>query len=137
MRPLPQPRLSQFGPAIAWLMQKEVSADRLAALFGTTPGNIRVVAYRGRQEAPRVLPNLWFPEISVGDQPGTYQELGIRSVRDKFILARKGAARRDWLEDEIAKRYQIHAAQYRYREGIESLRELLPHIGYPADARRL
>src|SRR5713226_4320096 len=93
-----RPKLPQFGSAIAWLLKKSVSADRLAALFETTPGNIRVVAYRSRHETPMVLPSPEFPELSGAPQPIRYQGLGIRAVRDKFMLTRKVAARLDWLE---------------------------------------
>ena len=43
--------LSQFGPAFAWLLGKGVSSARLASLFGTTPANVRVIAFRARHRA--------------------------------------------------------------------------------------
>src|SRR2546426_9033456 len=120
-------KLPRFGPAFAWL---RVSAQRLGALFGTTAGNIRVLAWRARRAAPATLSGLQFPELSGSLGSDVRRKLRIRPHPDEVILTRKEGARLDWLEHEIASRFSDYAARYRYQDGIESLRELLPHIGY-------
>src|SRR5438105_105933 len=44
-----QLQLAQFGPAFAWLLDRGVPSSRLASIFVTSSGNVRVIASRSRR----------------------------------------------------------------------------------------
>src|ERR1035438_8917454 len=94
-----EPRSSQFGSAFAWLLDKGVSSARLGAVFGTTPGNIRVAALRSRRFVPAgeagVAPMGRDPE------PGLTHELGVRSAPDEVVRTPARASDLALLHNEL------------------------------------
>lgn len=130
-----EPKLSQFGPALTWLLSKEVSSSRLASLFQTTPENIRVIAFRNRQRTSELT-----AEVSMlGDPPGRElaAALGVRPVPDEVVPTPAGNRKLDRLTSEIDSIADRHTGQYAYFDAVRALRRIVPLVGYPADARRI
>jgi hypothetical protein len=128
-----EPRLSQFGRAFAWLLTKEVSADRLASLFGTTAGNIRVIAFRARH-APED-PASEEAILTEPSSPELATRLGIRPAKDEVIETLSVGSDINRLRHEIRQAAQEYAARYAFLDGIAALRGKLPQIGYAGDTR--
>jgi len=87
-----EPRLSQFGLAIGWLLAREVSAARLAVLFKTTPENIRVIAFRApshplREEYLRRLSLNSLRPKDLHCAAAESEGLSFAQLREAFILA--------------------------------------------------
>src|SRR6058998_2585596 len=83
------PKLPQLAPAIVWLAERGVGASRLAGVFGTTPGHIRVLAHRGRY--PRVERNsavITIPSLDVEPSPELRGQLGIRVLTRTRLFQR-------------------------------------------------
>jgi len=131
----PEPQLSQFGPAIAWLLERDVSSSRLASLFGTSAENIRVVAFRARHvdehDAETNSPLVERPT------PAEAAAVGVRPTLDEVVRTLGRERRLDWLRAQIESTIAQHRQQYTFLEGVRSLRRLAPQIGYAADARRI
>ncbi|MGA3028254.1 MAG: hypothetical protein ABSF98_26190 [Bryobacteraceae bacterium] len=131
----PEPKLSQYGPAFDWLLQKGVSSARLAAVFGTTPANARVIAFRARHG---LNPE---PASNTGlDMPPTVElaeGLGVRSGPDEIVDTPIRLRKLDRLRDEIDQTVARYASRYDFLAGSRALRRLLPQIGNPQDARRI
>src|SRR5205809_806552 len=125
------PKLPQLAPAIVWLSERGVGASRLAGVFGTTPGHIRVLAHRGRLERRSAV--ITIPSLGIEPSPELRGQLGIRPYPDEAVPTRKMQARMDWLENEIASRHLTYSGQYRFLNGAASLRALLPYVGRPAN----
>src|SRR5438034_4028988 len=131
-----EPILSDLGPAIAWLADKGIPATRLAALLGTSPGHIRLLAYRARHKIiGQDLPTSIDYPFDVEPSSALREKLGIRPHPDEVILTRKKRAAMDLLEQEIKTRVLSYSSEYRFVEGAASLRALRPLVGYAANAR--
>ena len=52
-----EPKLAQFGPAIRWLLAKDISSSRLASLFNTTAENMVVHFFEVIDSYLQELPN--------------------------------------------------------------------------------
>ncbi len=128
-----KPRLSEFGPAFAWLLRREVSSARLASLFGTTPANVRVIAFRARHGQPHVEADT----SALGISPPRLVGLGIRTTPDEVVLTPARVQKLEWLRNEIDETVRLHAVNYEFLEGVRALRRLLPQIGYAGDAQRI
>src|SRR5580692_1553323 len=105
-----EPRLSQFGPAVGWLIARDVSAARLASLFDTSPENIRVIAFRARQREGRAI-----PETAALDRKPDAElasTIGIRPALDDAEWTPARSRKLDWLKDRIDKTVVTHSAQY-------------------------
>src|SRR5262249_54454810 len=93
-----EPRLSQFGPAIRWLLAKDVVSSRLAALFSTTPENIRVIAFRSKH-APLTEVDI----ASLTEKPDAQlaNSVGIRPTLDNAAWTPSRNRRIEWLRNEV------------------------------------
>src|SRR5260370_31497157 len=94
-----EPRLSQFGPAFAWLLDKDVPSTRVAILFGTTPANVRVIAFRARHSAPKASTE--DSALDCQPPPELAEELGVRAAPDEVVCTPVGAKKLAWLRNEI------------------------------------
>lgn len=133
--PLSPPKLSQYGPAFAWLLRRGASANHLAGVFGTTPENVRVISFRGRHES-----SLLNSDPILLDEPSSNElagGLGIRPETDDVVRTPARMRKLDWLRNEIDRIVVQYAGSYQFFDGVAALRKLLPHIGYAADARRV
>ena len=130
-----EPRLSQFGLAFAWLLDKDVPSTRLASLFGTTPANVRVIAFRTRHSAPEASPE----DSALGCQPPPElaEELGVRTAPDEVVDTPLRARRLEQLRNEIDSAVIRYSSQYRFLGGVACLRGLAPWVGYAGDSRRI
>lgn len=128
-------RLSQFGPAFAWLMSKGVSADRLASLFVTTAENIRVIVFRTRHAVAPETPEQ--TALDTSPTPELAARLGIRAEPDEVVQTRVRTRKLESLRDEIDKTVHRCAAEYAFSQGAKALRKLMAQIGYAGDARRI
>jgi hypothetical protein len=133
--PHPELRISQFGPAFAWLLGRGVSSARLAGLFGTTPANVRVIAFRARHRAPEASAK----ESRLGLQPPSElaETMGVRAGPDDLVRTPVGTRKLDWLRNEIENAVILYSTQYLFLDGIKALRRLAPWIGYAGDSRRI
>jgi len=127
-------RLSEFGPAFGWLLQRGVSSTRLASLFGTTAVNVRVIAHRARHggvEAPE--------EFALNDVPSSdlVQSLGARPGPDDVVRTPSGARRLAALRNDMEETVWRYSTNYEFQAGVKALRRLAPQIGYPGDSRRI
>ena len=136
--PRTEPSLSQFGPAFAWLLGKEVSSARLASLFGTTPANIRVIAFRARnRELAGTAEEPALDTLNSRLTPELADVMGVRTAPDDVVRTPVGARKLEWLKDEIQNTVNRYSAQYLFLDGIKVLRRLAPRIGYAGDSRRI
>src|ERR1017187_1926130 len=128
-----EPKLSQFGPALAWLLDKDVSSARLASLFQTTAQNIRVAAFRARHTASQedAAESL----LVAPPRPELAEALGVRPVPDEVVRTPAGTRKLDWLRSEIESVVARHSQQYTFLDGLRALRGLVPQIGYAGEAR--
>src|SRR5579872_3022268 len=73
----------QLAPAIAWLLEKGVSAGRLATLLDTSLGNIRVIAHRYQRQR---LDGTWLapfiPDLKRATPESLFGPLGLREFDD-------------------------------------------------------
>ncbi len=129
------PKLSQFGPAIGWLLAKGVSSSRLGTLFQTTAENVRVIAHRARQ--PETEEYEEEPDLSEPPSPELVAAAGVRGVPDEVVHTPAGDRKLDWLRNEIDITAAQHARQYTFLDAIRALKKLASHVGYAADARRI
>ena len=128
-------RLSQFGPSLAWLLSKDVSASRLAGLLQTTPENIRVIAFRERHEAAKVYGrDSGFQELPSVDLA---ERSGVRHPPDEVVRTPAKNRELDAIANNINQVVALHVSSYEYPEGVRTLRKLLPRIGFAADSRRI
>lgn len=130
-----EPRLSQFGPVMGWLLAKDVSAARLASLFETTPENIRVIAFRARHRDLLTVAD----NAAIGFEPDTElaRELGIRPALDDAEWTPARTRKLDFLKDQVNKTVADYSARYDFLNGARALRRMLPYVGYAGDARRI
>jgi len=130
-----EPRLSQFGPSLAWLLSKDVSSARLATLLHTTAENIRVIAFRGRHET-----NPADSQESPLDQETDsrwVEAIGVRPPPDEVVRTPIRTRKLDQLRNEIEQTVEEHTSRYDFLSGIRSLRGLMPQVGFAGDVRRI
>jgi hypothetical protein len=130
-----EPRLSQFGPSLAWLLSKDVSATRLGNLLGTTAENIRVIAFRERHDDAEDA-----HEESTLEQKPSFdlaRKVGVRPNPDEVVRTAAKDRELESIENEIARVVASHIASYDYADGVRVLRKLLPRIGFAGDSRRI
>ena len=130
-----EPKLSAYGPAFGWLLRREVSSARIAALFGTTPENIRVIAFRARHS----LNSEPAANVGLGTRPAPEftESLGLRPGPDEIVETPIRLRRLDWLRNEIDQTVRRYASRYDFLAGTRALQRLLPLIGYSQGARRI
>jgi hypothetical protein len=130
-----EPALTQFGPAIAWLLGKEVSSSRLAVLFGTTGENIRVIAFRSRQAAPAATNY----EALLRERPSRNlaATIGIRAAPDEVVATPTNRRKLEQLRHEIIRAEVQHSTRYQFAEGTSALLRLAPRIGFAGDVERI
>jgi hypothetical protein len=128
-------KLSSFGGAIAWLLGKGVSSNRLAGIFGTTPENIRVIAHRARTASQ----HSGVPDDTLGSSLSieVARNLGIRIGPDDVVRTPARTRELEFVRNKVEEVQQDAASQYRFAEGVRALRKMMPLIGYPSDARRI
>ena len=131
-----EPRLSQFGPAFAWLLDKDVSSTRVASLFQTTPANVRVIAFRARHSEPEGSTE----DAALGNQPSPElaEELGVRPTPDEVVRTPVGAKKLARLRNEIDSTVNRYSTQYRFLDGIAAFASWLLALGtreIPAGSR--
>lgn len=129
------PSLAQYGPALTWLLSKDVSSSRLASLFGTTPENIRIAVFRQRREAAAEAGD----ESPLREKPDALvaATVGIRTQADEVVRTPAKTRQLDELRKDVAEVAQDCASAYRFLDGVSALRRFLPRIGYAGDARRV
>jgi hypothetical protein len=129
----PEPKLSQYGSAIDWLRKKDVSSAKIAAVFGTTPENVRAVAFRARHELNPDPPSN--TGLDTKPTPELAEELGVRPGPDEIVDTPIRLRKIDWLRDEIDQTVAKCASRYDFLAGSQALRRLLPQIGHSQDSR--
>jgi hypothetical protein len=130
-----EPRLSQFGPSLAWLLSKDVSATRLATLLRTSPENVRVIAFRERHADREDI-----HEESALEQNPTFdlaRQVGVRPNPDEVVRTPARDRELESIGNEIARQVASHIASYDYADGVRQLRRLLPRIGFAGNSRRI
>ena len=130
-----EPQISQFGSAFAWLLEKGVSSARLATLFNTTPGNVRVAALRSRRRIPETPAT--FTPIGTTLATGLAIDLGVRTEPDEVVRTPARAHNLEMLRNEIQECATEFSNRYEFLGGARELRRLLPRIGFAGDARRI
>ena len=121
-----QLRLAQFGPAFAWLLDRGVPSSRLASVFATRSQNVRVIASRSRRRPTDAA-------VESSDEAARL----VRPGPDDVVRTTARNRKLDTLSHEIDETVRDHATTYRFFEGIQALRQILPRIGYPQDWRRI
>ncbi len=130
-----EPKLSQFGPAFAWLLEKEFSSARIASLFGTTAENVRVAAFRARSTELQPEPDQAHLDDPV--RPDTATALGVRVDHDYGAPTLGRCRKVDWLRFQIDSAAKQHMDAYTFLDGIRALRNLAPRVGYAGHVRRI
>jgi len=130
------PDLLELRFIIDWLMSVGVSSPRLAALFGTSTGNIRRLKYlASRQLEPPLI--TFLPDLDLVPSTAMHRGIGIRSHMDILRRADKPSPTLDWLEDEIDTRFERHRQQYQFLAGARSLSRLKQRLGHMSESRRM
>jgi hypothetical protein len=122
-----QLRLAQFGPAFAWLLDHGVASSRLASVFATSSQNVRVIASRSRRPSADVA-------LEYADEAARRL---VRSGPDFVVRTPARCRKLDALRHKIDDTVRLFATAYRFSEGIQALKQILPRIGYPQDSRRI
>src|SRR5580692_6482284 len=112
-----QTRLSQFGPAFAWLLDRGVPSSRLATVFATSSQNVRVIASRSRQHPAEAA-------VEITKEAARL----VRPGPDDVVRTTARNRKLDALRHEIDEVVRAHATTYRFLDGIQALREILPRI---------
>src|ERR1035437_5277765 len=91
------PDLLELRFIIDWLMSVGVSSPRLAALFGTSPENIRRLKYFAvRQLEPSLI--TFVPDLEMVPSTAMHGGVGIRSHREILRRSEKPSPTLLWLE---------------------------------------
>jgi hypothetical protein len=130
------PELLELRFIIDWLMSVGVSSPRLAALLGTSAGNIRRLKYlASRQLEPPLI--TFLPDLDLVPSTAMHRGIGIRSHMDILRRADKPSPTLDWLEEEVDTRFERHRQQYQFLAGARSLGRLKQHLGHMSESRRM
>src|ERR1039458_1886575 len=130
------PDLLELRFIIDWLMSVGVSSPRLAALFGTSPENIRRLKYFAvRQLEPSLI--TFVPDLEIVPSTAMHGGVGIRSHREILRRSEKPSPTLLWLEEQIQARFESHRQQYQFLEGARRLIQLQPQLGHMSGALRL
>src|ERR1035441_9535837 len=130
------PDLLELRFIIDWLMSVGVSSPRLAALFGTSPENIRRLKYFAvRQLEPSLI--TFVPDLEMVPSTAMHGGVGIRSHREILRRSEKPSPTLPWLEEQIQARFESHRQQYQFLEGARRLIQLKQKLGHMSEARRL
>ena len=130
------PDLLELRFIIDWLMSVGVSSPRLAALFGTSAGNIRRLRYfASRQLEPPLI--TFLPDLDLVPSTAMHRGIGIRSHKDILRRADKPSPTLDWLRAEIDTRFERHRQQYQFLAGARSLGQLKQRLGHMSESRRI
>ena len=98
------PDLLELRFVIDWLMSVGVSSLRLAALFGTSPENIRRLKYfAARQLEPSLI--TFVPDLEMVPSTAMHGGVGIRSHREILRRSEKPSPTLPWLEEQIQARF--------------------------------
>jgi len=127
------PPVAQVMPALAWLADHDVSAQRVRAAFGVTPGHRRQLASRGRKG------RVWFPypaatltELLQRDINRLVGRTGVRKSIDERYLATGKQSRNDELRqqiDQIASRHRTSGSFLDAIAELSRLKRLVGHVG--------
>jgi hypothetical protein len=129
-----QPKVSQFGPAIAWLTKiAGISGDRLAHIFKTSATNIRVLSYRHRNEVrlgadQQNLMGENAPPLIYTQTPRHRREIQAELFENKLNLSRA-----EYLDNEIRTHFDFYSRKYRFLDGAKYLMRLRSQLGRPGD----
>ena len=141
---LQAPRLSGFGPSIAFLLALGMPAKRLAEIFGTNLNYIYVLAHRGRIARSQPVTPTEELHIKTDIDPSDDDQLldakkalSIRAEEDGVELTPRKATRLDWLESKMEEIISTGRNTYRFLPSSRSLQALKPHIGYSSESNRL
>ncbi len=63
--------------------------------------------------------------------------VGVRTQADEVVRTPAKTRRLDELRDDLAEVVRTYSSSYRFLDGIDSLRQFLPRIGYAGDARHI
>lgn len=131
-----EPRVSQFGSALNWLLRRDVSSARLASLFTTTAENIRVIAFRVRAQQNS---GAAIDAARIHQKPDseTARQVGIRPGLDDAEWTPARTRRLDLLRNEVDEAVAHFSSRYDFLGGAQYLRRRLQYIGYAGDARRI
>src|ERR1017187_9085958 len=114
------PDLLELRFIIDWLMSVGVSSPRLAALFGTSAGNIRRLRYfASRQLEPPLI--TFLPDLDLVPSTAMHRGIGIRPHREILRRSEKPSPTLPWLEEQIQARFESHRQQYRSEEHTSEL----------------
>ena len=114
--------VSRFGSAFAWLLAREVSAERIAALFATKAGTVRVAAHRWRK-AEAVQSGDW-PTITAVPTARGRRSIGIRQGFDEVIATSRRRISLELLETRILSIVESHRADYQFSVAPAAQREM-------------
>jgi hypothetical protein len=130
------PDLLELRFIIDWLMSVGVSSPRLAALFKTSPENIRRLKYfAARQLEPSLI--TFVPDLEIVPSTAMHGGVGIRSHLEILRRSEKPSSTFAWLEEQVEARYESHRRQYRFLDGAKSLLQLKQKLGHMSEARRI
>ena len=130
------PDLLELRFIVDWLMGVGVSSPRLAALFGTSPENIRRLRYFAlRQLEPSLI--TFVPDLEMVPSTAMHGGVGIRSHREILRRSEKPSPTLRWLEEQVEARFESHRQQYRFLDGARSLIQLKQKLGHISEARRI
>jgi hypothetical protein len=130
------PDLLELRFIIDWLMSVGVSSPRLAALFKTSPENIRRLKYfAARQLEPSLI--TFVPDLEIVPSTAMHGGVGIRSHLEILRRSEKPSSTLSWLEEQVEARFESHRQQYRFLDGAKSLLQLKQKLGHMSEGRRI
>jgi hypothetical protein len=115
--------VSSLGPAIVWLRDHGVSAERLASVFRTTAVNIRQIDYRQR----RLPPDAAFEGFKLDAHP-----LGIRSDEDASLHSHNRHVRVQAIRERIGTIRKEYVVSGQYLKAAAQLKQLHAYRGFPS-----
>jgi len=130
------PELLEFRFVIDWLMEVGVSSPRLAALFNTSPENIRRLKFLAlRQLEPALI--TFVPDLEMVPSTAMHRGVGIRSHREILRRSDKPSPTLSWLDEQIQTEFEAHRQSYDFLGGAKSLLRLKQRLGHISEARRM
>jgi len=127
------PPVAHVTPALAWLADHNVPAQRVRAAFGVTPGHRRQLAFRGRRDRLRFYwPAATLPDLLQRDPIRLIGRTGVRRSIDERYLATGKRSRNDELKqhlDRIVSAHRISGSFLAAIAELSSLKRLVGHVG--------
>lgn len=125
--------VARLGATFRWLLNHGVSSETIGGAFGTSAGNVRVIA--SRQYEPMSLTQA--APLTAKPSLADKEKLKIRPAFDEVLDTKRRRLALESVREKLAAATEAAQTQYQFEKGVRDLWRILPEVGYPADSRRV